>query len=177
MSKHKLDGFGHVRRRIGWTIAASLPLFFLFASVDEVERGLIATFLTYIAVAAGQIGWRNRRQIWFWCVAGTMVLAALVQVFGIEWPRLDTGAGLVTLYAVGAINALMWFVLFMLAPLLARDKPLEAPIRCPVCGLPVEKGLVRCSHCGEWSPAPVPPWPVAITFTPVVLVVVALIAI
>lgn len=162
--------FSNIRKRVSLTLAASLPLFLLFASVGEVERGMVATFLAYIAASAFQLGWGRRRQIWFWCIGAAMIVGGIVLVLGIDWPHLDTFAGLMIGYAAATAFGLLWYALFMVARRLERDRPGEAPIRCRVCKLPVDKGEVRCSHCGEWAPGPVPRRPILVALSPLAIV-------
>jgi hypothetical protein len=177
MGRDRGDRTFKVRRRVGLTLIAALPLFFLFASVGEVERGLAAAFLAYIAATAFQLCWRHHRQIWFWCLVAAMGIAGIVQVFAIDWPRLDSHGGLLWGYGAAAANSLVWYGLFMLAPRLSNGTMAAVPVRCRECGLPAEKGTARCANCGTWRPAPVPVWPIGIALSPLVLVVLVVLAI
>lgn len=116
--------------------------------------------------------WKWRAKVWFWGVVLVVAGLDIALFLEIPWPEnADLGRGKLKL--VGILIALGNFIvfgsLFWITRRICEGKPLPAPILCRACQHEVTKTALRCPHCGEWKPGPLPAWPLLIVFGPIVV--------
>lgn len=114
--------------------------------------------------------WKWRDKVWFWVVVLAITTIDLTLLTGIPWPE-DWGRsrGKLALWLIALGNISAFGSAFWVTRRLLEGKSAPEPTLCRACKQEVATNALRCSHCGEWKPGPLPSWPLLIGFGPAIL--------
>lgn len=164
--------------RLAWFLLAVLGITVCLIGgywLDHEEMAMPTFVFCFSLISGVQMEWKWRRKVWFWGVIAFVALADIVLLLSIGWPHhVGRGRGKLEDYLIALGNLALFGALFWITRRICEGKPASEPVLCRACQQEVEKNALRCPHCGEWKPGPLPAWPLLIVFGPIVLMMVGM---
>jgi hypothetical protein len=88
----------------------ALPVFILFAHLDNPARGRAALLSIVVMATAIRAFWRLRRFAWFWLTAALISVAHVMVVFSIQWTNRSYPGPILAPVLIADYFAVYWFI-------------------------------------------------------------------